>query len=153
MTAPTKRTRTIEERGRLVYDLMSKVQELAHTRNVPHDDLEAIVSLIQELAHDGDYTHRSIPLDQPGIRVVQSVIQPAISFMQGLIHETEVVKPGEEWAIGFGMDCGFTGRLILQIDSFGKCADHQGKEPEQEVDAGAKIPWPFLNIKPDETRH
>lgn len=51
-------------------------------------------------------------------------IEPMLEIILEMLHQAEIVKPGQQWTIELETDCGFQARLIFQVDSFGQCSPY-----------------------------
>lgn len=58
---------------------------------------------------------------------VRSEIDPAIVAIFDALHETSAVGVHEQWTIPLHASCGFSGEIVLRVESLGTCTplDHE----------------------------
>ncbi len=73
-------------------------------------------------------THREV--DHHGPQHAQIVVLRMV--LADALHDDEVLQPGEQWTIPISVSCGFTGRVIVQVDQLGVCRPAPAEPPREE---------------------
>lgn len=58
---------------------------------------------------------------------IRKDIEPLLTELLYALHDSRVVKPGQQWTIPMGLSCGMEGELIIRVRALGPDHDLEGR--------------------------
>lgn len=56
-----------------------------------------------------------------GERLIRDLVSDRVEDLGKLMHYSDLVGAGEQWAFPVALECGFSGRIVIQVDASGDC--------------------------------
>jgi len=84
---------------------------------------------LPEVDHHGPSSQR--------LHAVREAIAPLLTLLSDMLHDHEVVQPGQQWTIPLQMSCGFKGDIVLRVRQLGDCKPHRSAVPSCTTCGGA----------------
>jgi hypothetical protein len=76
--------------------------------------------------------YRAVDPQRPrtmGEKLIRELVADRVEDLGKLFHYSDLVGEGEQWALPLALDCGFAGRIVIQVDAKGDCERRPTSSP------------------------
>jgi hypothetical protein len=64
-----------------------------------------------------------------GEQLIRDLVEDRVFDLGKLIHYSDIIGEGEQLTLPIALDCGFAGRIVIQIDQRGSCERRPTSSP------------------------
>lgn len=64
-----------------------------------------------------------------GEQLIRELVSDRVEDLGKLMHYSDLVGSGEQWAIPIALDCGFSGTIVIRVDARGSCERRSTTSP------------------------
>lgn len=114
------------ERSQRIITIMSHLSDVLQTATPEQRaTLQTVASLMQTLDDDTPMTKfREVSVEElrnRGAAPLRRMMSSPLDYLRQLFHGSTSLRPGEQWTISVGIDCGFAMDFTVRMKALGDC--------------------------------